>query len=107
MAPETAALLDELGRRAEAVATDEDEARLSSYLEARETLLGGLGPAPGPGGGPAIRRLLELDRRVLGVLEARRAALREEIRRLTESRRLLAGYRGPAPSGPLFVERTG
>ena len=55
----------------------------------------------------AIRRILELDRELIGLLEARKAGVRAEMEDLRRGRRSLGSYRGPVAASPAFVDRLG
>ena len=55
----------------------------------------------------AIRRILELDRELIGLLDARKARLRVELQGLQQGRRSLHSYRGPAGTSPAVIDRLG
>lgn len=71
-------------------------------------------PLPGAAGGieafwrrstTAIERIMELDREVLTLLEARKAQVGRELAEIGRGRRTLASYRGPVATSPAFLDR--
>lgn len=55
----------------------------------------------------AIRRILELDRELIELLEARRVRVREKIDAIQLGRQSLRSYRGPAAMSAAFLDRVG
>jgi len=55
----------------------------------------------------SIQRLLELDREVTALLQARLAGLRTHLVALGQRRQALDGYRGRAPISPAYADRIG
>ena len=55
----------------------------------------------------AIRRIQNLDREIVKVLEAQKAAVREELGQLARGRELHEAYQGAAPTSPVFLDRVG
>lgn len=53
----------------------------------------------------AIQRILDLDRELLGLLEAQKERVSHELAQIRRGRRTLASYRGPAAISPAFVDR--
>ncbi len=53
----------------------------------------------------AIERIMELDREVLTLLEARKAQVGRELAEIGQGRRMLASYRGPSAISPAFLDR--
>lgn len=96
-----------------------DDAGAEAFSRQREALLeriASLGPEPGGNqrhpearrkSAATIERILELDREVLTLLEARKAHLGRELHELGRGRRTLAAYRGPTPLTPAYVDRVG
>jgi uncharacterized protein (DUF2236 family) len=71
-------------------------------------------PVPGDAGGieafwrqstTAIERIMELDRELLILLEARKAQVGRELAEIGQGRRMLASYRGPSAISPAFLDR--
>jgi len=71
-------------------------------------------PVPGEAGGieafwrrstTAIERIMELDREVLILLEARKTQVGRELAEIGRGRGMLASYRASAAIGPAFLDR--
>lgn len=126
VAAEEARLYEDLARLMEAFWADVrggDESRLEEFAGRRERIvdaLDALGPIPDlPSVGrdlldnywersaTAIRRIQDLDREIVKVLEAQKAAVREELGQLARGRELHEAYQGAAPTSPVFLDRVG
>jgi hypothetical protein len=85
---------------------------IERFVRQREALLERIQAAPEVSAGEAdasagaIRRMLDLDRKLLALLEARKAEVRRQLAEVTQARRPLAAYRGPDPDTSTFVDRT-
>lgn len=55
----------------------------------------------------ALRRMRELDRRIVELLQARMAGIGRELTAISRGRRSLSSYRGPAAVTPAFLDRRG
>jgi hypothetical protein len=90
-----------------------DDPAVAALAARREGLVAALAATPPPAGaaGPvvaALREALALDPEVLGLLEARRAALRRALAETVARRRSLASYRCvPPDSDAPLVDRRG
>jgi hypothetical protein len=106
-------LYQELVRLGEATAArlrDGDDDGLESAMAQREALLAAISATPvppteAPEISAAIRRVLALDQEMLAFLEARKAQVRHELAKISESRAALESYRGAPPRGAAYVER--
>ncbi len=126
VAAEEARLYEDLARLMEAFWADVrggDESRMEEFAGRRERIvdaLDALGPIPDlpvvgrdlldnywERSATAIRRIQDLDREILRVIEAQKAAVREELGQLARGRELQKGYQGTAPLSPVFVDRVG
>jgi hypothetical protein len=112
--PEAVALCGELLRLTEemhAAACALDDAAVADLAERREVVVAAIAGAPAAleDAGrvtEVLRRVLALDRDLLGRLRSRGEATREALDALAARRRSLQSYRG-APPDPLFIERLG
>jgi hypothetical protein len=113
--PEGAALDAELLRLTEAMlaaARAGDDASVAALAERREAVVAAFERVAVPVAAAArvaecVRRVLALDREVLGLVQARTDAARQALDTLAARRRSLQSYRKTPPTDPLMVERLG
>ena len=94
----------------------------AEFVERRETLFAEIrdlqasGATPDAAGGDedrehvresidALKRIVDLNRDILVLLEERKTAIRRQLAELDRGRRTLAGYRGPNATSPAFIDR--
>jgi hypothetical protein len=86
---------------------------IERFVRQREELLERIQAAPeGPAAeaessAAAIRRMLDLDRELLVLLEARKADVRRQLAEVGQRRQPLGVYRGPNPDTSTYLDRTG
>jgi hypothetical protein len=100
-----------------------DDSGSEAFVERRSEILARLAELDGPSeddladpdavrscrrqGVESIQRLLELDREVTALLQARLAGLRTHLLALGQRRQALDGYRGRAPVSPAYADWIG
>ena len=80
---------------------------LVALLAERETVVQAIRDSTPPPDPDAIGRILDVDRRLLDVLEVEKGRIAEALAQIAQCRRLLESYHGAAPQGPVYVETVG
>ncbi len=79
---------------------------LRVFAEHRASLVA-MAPPATAADAEALRRVLELDRRLADHVAAERRRLANELARLNDARHTLASYRGHGARSPIYFERLG
>jgi len=80
---------------------------LAPLLEERQAVVDAIQTLMPPADPSAIRKILDLDRKLLEFLEAEKARIAESLEEIARCRQLLESYHGAPPRSAVYVETLG